>query len=188
MKKESIPNELLNLLTEEEIIMFRELQIKIQELNYKTNLTRLIEGDDYWISQVYDSLWTFKENSNINFDNRKFPVWLDLANSLEGFREGVSELRTGNFTENSNGTISYDSFGVGIFFIPSGIGYFENTSAGIPEYSPLIFSVKLMTYVPTDHDSDGCRDSHDEDLDDDGDFHTEIEICLIVVFFYILTD
>ena len=72
MKKESIPYELLNLLTEEEIIMFRELQIKIQELNYKTNLTRLIEGDDYWISQVYDSLWTFKENTNKNFDNKKF--------------------------------------------------------------------------------------------------------------------
>ena len=72
MKKETIPNELLNLLTEEEIIMFRELQIKIQELNYKTNLTRLIEGDDYWISQVYDSLWTFKENTNKNFDNKKF--------------------------------------------------------------------------------------------------------------------
>ena len=35
-------------------------------------LTRLIEGNDYWISQVYDSIWPFKENSNINFDNRKF--------------------------------------------------------------------------------------------------------------------
>ena len=72
MKKESIPNELLNLLTEEEIIMFRELQIKIQELNYKTNLTRLIKGDDYWVSQVYDSLWPFKENTNKNFDNKRF--------------------------------------------------------------------------------------------------------------------
>ena len=29
------------------------------------------------------------------------------------------------FTENSNGTIAYTSFGVGLFFIPSGIGYFE---------------------------------------------------------------
>ncbi len=72
MSKESIPNELLKLVTEEEIMMFQELRIRIQELNYKTNLTRLIEGDDYWVSQVYDSLWTFKENSNKNFDNRKF--------------------------------------------------------------------------------------------------------------------
>ena len=101
------------------------------------------------------------------FDKRKFPIWLDLASSLEGFREGVSELRTGNFTENLNGTISYNSFGVGIFIMPSGIAYFENTSSGIPEYSPLIFSVKLMTYTPTDHDNDGIL-SIFEDIDGDG--------------------
>ena len=72
MTKDNIPNELLKLVTEEEIMMFQELRIRIKELNYKTNLTRLIEGDDYWISQVYDSLWIFKENSNKNFDNKKF--------------------------------------------------------------------------------------------------------------------
>ncbi len=72
MTKVKIPKELLRLLTEEEIIIFEELRIRIQELNYKTNLTRLIKGDDYWISQVYDSLWLFKENSNKNFDNKKF--------------------------------------------------------------------------------------------------------------------
>ena len=72
MTKENIPYELLKLLTEEELIMFQELRIKIKELNYKTNLTRLIDGDDYWISQVYDSVWTFKENSDINFDNKKY--------------------------------------------------------------------------------------------------------------------
>ena len=72
MSKESIPYELLKLVTEEEIMMFQELRIRIKELNYKTNLTRLIEGDDYWISQVYDSLWIFKENSNEIFDNKRF--------------------------------------------------------------------------------------------------------------------
>ena len=72
MKKENIPNKIRKLLTEEEVIMFQELRIKMQELNNKSNLTRLIEGDDFWISQVYDSLWTFKENSNKNFDNKKF--------------------------------------------------------------------------------------------------------------------
>ena len=72
MTKQSIPSELIKLLTEEEIMMFQELRIRIKELNNKTNLTRLIEGDNYWIAQVYDSLWTFKENSNKNFDNKKF--------------------------------------------------------------------------------------------------------------------
>ncbi len=72
MSKESIPYELIKLLTEEEIMMFQELRVRIKELNYKTNLTRLIEGDDYWISQIYDSLWIFKDNSNEIFDNKRF--------------------------------------------------------------------------------------------------------------------
>ena len=101
-----------------------------------------------------------------SFDNSKFPIWIDLANTIEGFREGVSELRTGKFTENSNGTIAYTSFGVGLFFIPSGIGYFENINSGIPEYSPLIFTVKLMTHTDTDHDNDGII-SIFEDIDGD---------------------
>ena len=71
MIKESIPEKLLKLLTKEEIMMFSELQRILRELNHQTNLTRLIEGDDYWICQVYDSIWPFKENSNINFDNKK---------------------------------------------------------------------------------------------------------------------
>ena len=72
MKKQNIPEEISALLTEEEINMFQELQIKIEELNNKTNLTRLINGDDYWISQVFDSIWPFKNFPNINFDNKKF--------------------------------------------------------------------------------------------------------------------
>ncbi len=72
MKKQNILEEISALITEEEIIMFQELQIKIKELNNKTNLTRLIDGDDYWISQVFDSIWPFKTFQNINFDNKKF--------------------------------------------------------------------------------------------------------------------
>ena len=118
---------------------------------------------------VADSVYVSYDGTLIDgntFDNRKFPIWIDLANSLQGFREGVSELRTGKFTENSNGTIDYSSFGVGLFFIPSGIGYFENISSGIPEYSPLIFTVKLMTHTDTDHDNDGIL-SIFEDIDGD---------------------
>ena len=70
MKEQSVPEEISNLITTEQIIMFQELQIKIKELNNKTNLTRLINGDDYWVSQVFDSIWPFKTFQNINFDNK----------------------------------------------------------------------------------------------------------------------
>jgi len=72
MKKQNIPKEISALINKEEIIMFQELQIKIKELNNKTNLTRLINNDDYWVSQVFDSIWPFKNFPNINFDNKKF--------------------------------------------------------------------------------------------------------------------
>tara|TARA_B100000424_G_C22901136_1_gene479257 strand:- start:226 stop:945 length:720 start_codon:yes stop_codon:yes gene_type:complete len=72
MKKETIPPELIKLLTSDEIMMFSELQIKIQELNDKTNLTRLTDGLDYWISQVYDSIWIFKDKNYNNLNKKKF--------------------------------------------------------------------------------------------------------------------
>ena len=72
MRTPDVPKEISSLITEEEIIIFQELKTKIEELNNKTNLTRLIDGDDYWISQVFDSIWPFKINTNIHFDNKKF--------------------------------------------------------------------------------------------------------------------
>ncbi|WP_043369106.1 16S rRNA (guanine(527)-N(7))-methyltransferase RsmG [Cyanobium sp. PCC 7001] len=33
------------------------LQEQLRHWNGRLNLTRLVEGDDYWIAQVYDSLW-----------------------------------------------------------------------------------------------------------------------------------
>ncbi|MDC3019631.1 16S rRNA (guanine(527)-N(7))-methyltransferase RsmG [Prochlorococcus sp. AH-736-E15] len=72
MKQQNIPDEIFALITEEEINIFQELRIKIKEINNKINLTRLIDGDDYWVSQVLDSIWPFKAFPNINFDNKKF--------------------------------------------------------------------------------------------------------------------
>jgi len=72
MRKQNIPEEIFALITEKEINIFQELQIKIKELNKKTNLTRLIDGDDYWVSQVFDSIWPFKAFPDINFNNKKF--------------------------------------------------------------------------------------------------------------------
>ena len=93
MEKESIPLELMKLLTEEEIILFKELQIKIKEINYQTNLTRLIKGNDYWISQVFDSIWPFKILPNINFDNKTF---LDIGSGcgFPGFAYAITHPKS----------------------------------------------------------------------------------------------
>ena len=36
---------------------FEALQEQLRSWNSRLNLTRLVEGDDYWIAQVFDSLW-----------------------------------------------------------------------------------------------------------------------------------
>ena len=64
--------ELEKFLGADEFEMFSRLKELIQKLNKISNLTRLIEGNDYWISQVYDSIWPLFKNSNKLFENKKF--------------------------------------------------------------------------------------------------------------------
>jgi len=47
---------------------FEQLQFFLKKWNTKLNLTRLLEGNDYWIGQVIDSLWPFTnelQNSDV---------------------------------------------------------------------------------------------------------------------------
>jgi 16S rRNA (guanine527-N7)-methyltransferase len=41
----------------EQLDQLATLQALLREWNAKVNLSRLVEGDDYWINQVFDSLW-----------------------------------------------------------------------------------------------------------------------------------
>ena len=93
--------------------------------------------------------------------------WMDLignivtnkpSGTIRGFREGVAQLRASatGLTNNSDGTLNAPTDGgVGVFFIPSGLGYFNNRQAKIPAYSPLIFTVRLIATRRADHDHDG---------------------------------
>ena len=64
--------ELKQILSIDEIKLFEKLQKIISKMNKITNLTRLIDGDEYWISQVYDSIWPFLKHSGKIFDGKKF--------------------------------------------------------------------------------------------------------------------
>jgi 16S rRNA (guanine527-N7)-methyltransferase len=39
---------------------FLQLQDLLRHWNGRLNLTRLVEGDDYWVAQVFDSLWPLR--------------------------------------------------------------------------------------------------------------------------------
>lgn len=44
----------------EQIEQFSNLQLLLKHWNNKVNLTRLTDGNDYWVSQIVDSLWPLK--------------------------------------------------------------------------------------------------------------------------------
>ncbi|MEA5413486.1 RsmG family class I SAM-dependent methyltransferase, partial [Synechococcus sp. BA-120 BA3] len=43
--------------TDEQLAALVALQEQLRLWNGRVNLTRLVEGDDFWIAQVFDSLW-----------------------------------------------------------------------------------------------------------------------------------
>ena len=59
MYQQFITDELKKILSNEEIKMFLKLQKIIARINKHSNITKLINGYDFWISQVYDSIWPF---------------------------------------------------------------------------------------------------------------------------------
>ena len=45
----------------EQLNQLNQLQTLLRDWNGRVNLTRLVEGDDFWINQVFDSLWPLQD-------------------------------------------------------------------------------------------------------------------------------
>lgn len=112
-----------------------------------------------------------------SFEEMVTPIEMELVKpsfsgrgTIRGFQIGIPELKTAeSFVENGDGTIGFNNYGLGVLFLPSGLGYFSNSeSSYIPPYSNLIFKIELYQMEILDHDGDGIP-SYMEDLDGDGD-------------------
>ncbi len=108
---------------------------------------------------------------NETFDTNPNPVWFDLPQTVRGFYELMPELRgSSGFVENGDGTLTFnDDFGIGVVFVPSGLGFFASPPVGSPikRYQPIIFAVQLYKSKEADHDQDGIP-SFMEDLNNNG--------------------
>ncbi|NRA91085.1 MAG: hypothetical protein HRU26_00100 [Psychroserpens sp.] len=110
----------------------------------------------------------------VSFDNDVFdstanPVNLDLIELIEGWRRVLPDFGTSvSISENPDGTISYDNYGLGVMFIPSGLAYFNSPPFGIDLYENLVFKFELYRTQENDHDGDTVP-THVEDQN--GDFN-----------------
>jgi hypothetical protein len=72
-----------------------------------------------------------------------------------------------DFSFDGNGGVDFNNFGLGVMFVPSGLGYFSQSRTG-SAYDNLMFKFELLQYEEVDHDGDGVP-SYLEDLNGDLD-------------------
>ena len=103
------------------------------------------------------------------FDSSSTPVDFDLTSTIAGWGRVLPEYNNAeDFVINSDGTVSYNNPGIGIMFLPSGLGYYSAAAGSVPVYSNLIFKFKVFQSEVNDHDFDNVP-SHLEDLNGDYD-------------------
>ncbi len=126
-------------------------------VDYKLYYLKLNEGvgaNPTRLDSVFTSYKGYKTDLS-SFDAASNPTWFQLQDVIQGWQEVFPEFKSSNGqTINSDGTITYNNFGAGIMFVPSGLAYFNQSAGTIGSYTPIIFSFKLMNVRYKDHDGD----------------------------------
>ncbi|WP_271394086.1 FKBP-type peptidyl-prolyl cis-trans isomerase [Aequorivita sinensis] len=143
------------------------------DVKYKLYYLKVREGageqpnfSDYTIN-TYDGRFLNLEL----FDNSVIPVRFSLVDGpsspgiIRGLQQAIIEFKgAGNIISNPDGTLSFEDYGIGAVFVPSGLGYYQYPPAGdLLPYDQLIFSFELFASEVADHDNDGIP-SYMEDL------------------------
>ena len=110
------------------------------------------------------------------FDSAVVPVKFELVDNpptsgiIRGLQQAIIEFKgaEGDPIINPDGTLTFENYGIGAVFIPSGLAYFQFPPPGdLNEYNQIIFSFELFSFEVLDHDQDGI-DSYMEDLNGNG--------------------
>ena len=128
------------------------------DIVYKVYYLELRLGTGESPTRIDSSFVSYKGNLiddvSVTFDQSANPVWFPLEDVIRGWGEIIPEFKTGTHTANPDGTITFDNYGAGVMFLPSGLGYFNTATGNIPSYACLIFNFKLYNLEFRDHDRD----------------------------------
>jgi len=114
-----------------------------------TNTDRIVASysGNFLNGKVFDSSYGNAETFNL------FAYSPD-GGVIEGWSEIFPQFKTGTSTPPGNdGVITYDNYGAGVMFLPSGLGYYAGTvGSDGPAYSCLVFSFKLFDLQRMDNE------------------------------------
>jgi len=166
---------LLSALLEEEnpAFVLEEKAVLYAETDYILYVLHLNEGGGAESPHFCDTVRVRYEGSLLDgsvFDSAVTPVSFDLTSLIVAWGKVLPSFKTAETVADSDdGTIAYTNHGLGVMFVPSGLGYFSSYVTDIPTYSPLVFKFDLLQTTVNDHDLDGVP-SYMEDLNGDGEF------------------
>lgn len=99
-------------------------------------------------------------------------LYYPLHSTIFGWAEVFRLFKDGDLVGNEEGNpnpASYQNFGAGVMFLPSGLAYYNSATATVPAYAQLMFKFKLYDVKLDDQDGDGIY-SNDEDVNQNGIF------------------
>ena len=110
------------------------------------------------------------------FDSSVIPVRFNLVDTktsagiIRGLQQAIIKFNGAeNVISNPDGTLTFENYGIGAVFIPSGLAYYQYPpgNGGLGAYEQVIFSFELIDSEVADHDNDGIP-SYMEDLNGNG--------------------
>jgi FKBP-type peptidyl-prolyl cis-trans isomerase FkpA len=113
--------------------------------------------------------------TNDQFDGATNPVWFGLQDVITGWNHIIPNFKTGTYTTSPGpNPITFNDFGAGVMFLPSGVAYYNTGAGTIPSYAPIIFSFKLYELRYRDHDRDGILSKDERNLTDFSPSNTNV--------------
>ena len=146
----------------------RDTTVAEDGINYKIYFIKFREGTKDRPTQV-DSVHVAYKGVNLlksaTFDQADTPTWFKLQEVITGWSHIITNFHTGTYTPGTGGNpTSFDNYGAGVMFLPSGLAYYNSGVGTIPSYTPIIFSFKLFELRYRDQDGDGILSKDEREM------------------------
>ena len=140
------------------------------DIEYDYYILRINQGGSAMAPNFSDNVRVNFAGSTLDdeiFDDSVNPVDFDMTSLIPAWSRVMPQFNAAeSFVENGDGTVSYNNFGVGIMYVPSGLGFWSAGAPGVQPYSNLIFAFDMYQTEVLDHDDDNVP-SYLEDIDGD---------------------
>lgn len=168
-----MPNPTTNTLLFDAVETFTTSYLDVEYVYYVLSLNEGGGDRPHFCDNIRLNYSGFQQSGAV-FDSAVNPVTFDLLNVIQGWRLVMPKFRAaeGDPVIEPDGTITYNNYGTGVMFLPSGLAYFGTPPLGLPTYANLIFKFELYQTEINDHDND-LVPSYKEDLNGDGNLYND---------------